>query len=218
MGNELHITTDFESFTPQTSVSFAIDFLNKNHFSHFAVTNTTMFMGMVAKEKLLAIEDKQQKMEDIAYLFQHFYIESPLNILDYLSLFATNRTNVIPVINHQTYVGYITLHHILHQNNDLPILTEKGFTLVVEKEAFEYSFSEVSQIVENNSGKIMGCFLLEVSDAQAKLLVKFKAPNVNEIIQTFRRYDYQIVSKHSEDYHLEYLEENSEYLEKYLNI
>jgi serine phosphatase RsbU (regulator of sigma subunit) len=41
---------------------------------------------------------------------------------------------------------------------------------------------------------------------------------LNEIIQTFRRYNYEIISDHQEDSYLLNLKERSDYLDKYLNI
>ena len=40
----------------------------------------------------------------------------------------------------------------------------------------------------------------------------------NNIIQTFRRYNYEIISEHQEDNYINNLKERSEYLDKYLNI
>ncbi len=41
---------------------------------------------------------------------------------------------------------------------------------------------------------------------------------MNEIIQSFRRYDYEIISEHFEDNYINTLKERSDYLDKYLNI
>jgi hypothetical protein len=41
---------------------------------------------------------------------------------------------------------------------------------------------------------------------------------LNEIIQTFRRYNYTIVSEHNDDSYINNLKERSDYLDRYLNI
>ena len=41
---------------------------------------------------------------------------------------------------------------------------------------------------------------------------------MNAIVQTFRRYGYNVVSEHHEDLMQEELKERSQYLDKYLNI
>ena len=50
------------------------------------------------------------------------------------------------------------------------------------------------------------------------MTIKIAMGSTNEIIQTFRRYNYEIVSEHHEDNYINNLRERSEYLEKYLNI
>ena len=41
---------------------------------------------------------------------------------------------------------------------------------------------------------------------------------MNAIVQTFRRYNYNIISNHEEDKFLEDLKDRSKYLDRYLNI
>ncbi|MDA9092984.1 acetoin utilization protein acuB, partial [Polaribacter sp.] len=41
---------------------------------------------------------------------------------------------------------------------------------------------------------------------------------ITEIIQTFRRYEYIIISSHENDSYLDDLKNRSQYLQKYLNI
>ena len=51
-----------------------------------------------------------------------------------------------------------------------------------------------------------------------QITLKIGGSSLNDIIQTFRRYSYNIVSGHEEDGYLENLKERSDYLKKYLNI
>jgi hypothetical protein len=50
-----------------------------------------------------------------------------------------------------------------------------------------------------------------------EVTVKISTGAINEIIQTFRRYDYEITSEHHEDDYINNLKERSDYLDKYLN-
>jgi hypothetical protein len=61
-------------------------------------------------------------------------------------------------------------------------------------------------------------YLNYLSKDTVEITVKVEHQNINEILQTFRRYDYQIVSEHPEDFFAEDLKEHSDYLNKYLNI
>ena len=51
-----------------------------------------------------------------------------------------------------------------------------------------------------------------------QITVKIGNASINDIIQTFRRYSYNIVVGHEEDSYLKSLEDRSKYLNKYLNM
>lgn len=78
--------------------------------------------------------------------------------------------------------------------------------------------SQIAQIVESNNGKLLGLFISNVENENVQVTVKITLGAMNEIIQTFRRYNYEIISEHQEDNYLNALKERSDYLDKYLNI
>ncbi len=82
----------------------------------------------------------------------------------------------------------------------------------------DYSMSQITQIVESNNGKLLGLFVSNVEADKVQVTVKITLGAMNEIIQTFRRYNYEIISEHQEDNYLNALKERSDYLDKYLNI
>lgn len=218
MKTSLDILTDFDSFSEETTALSAFHFFEKTHFSHFAVTKNNILIGMLPKKEILLLKGEQTKIGDLIYLLQEFKIKETVCFLDLLTAFSTNNTNILPVVNNEKYIGYTTLQEVMHQSDDFHFLESNAFTLVVEKTMQDCSFSEVSQIVEGSSGEILGLLLRSLTKGQAIIEVKIRAVNSNEIMQTFRRYDYHIISQHQEDYYIENLEENSEYLEKYLSI
>jgi hypothetical protein len=99
-----------------------------------------------------------------------------------------------------------------------PFFYEPGAVLIIRKGLKEYSFSEVSQIVESNNAKILGVFLSKVENLLAEITVKINNHNISEIIQTFIRYGYEVVSGNEEESYLQDLKDRSDYLKKYLDI
>jgi hypothetical protein len=86
---------------------------------------------------------------------------------------------------------------------------------VVRKGVLDYSMSQITQIVK----AIMESFWVYSYQSQALILtLKITLGAMNEIIQTFRRYNYEIISEHQEDNYINNLKERSDYLDKYLNI
>lgn len=78
--------------------------------------------------------------------------------------------------------------------------------------------AQITQIIESNNGKLLGAFISSSTIDKIQITVKIGLGTINEILQTFRRYDYEIISNHDEDNYLTNLKERSDYLDKYLNI
>ena len=102
--------------------------------------------------------------------------------------------------------------------NETPFFAEPGGILIVEKGTQDYSFSEISQIVESNDAKFLGAFISKMSNDVVQITIKIGNSGINDVAQTFRRYSYNIISGHEEDMYIENLKERSEYLKKYLDI
>ena len=214
-----YLLKEFEPFTPQTKMAEVQSFFKQTRFSHFPVVANKKLLGLIAETETQGLENEKQMLGELLYLFNLFFAEENNNLLEIIKVFAANETNIIPVINSQKeYLGYYDLTDVLHLYNSTPFLNNEGIVLILEKELKNYSFSEVCQIVESNNGKIGGLFILETTPSTLKIIVKFSATDSNEIIQSFRRYNYTVLSKLKEDLYLEDLKDRSNYLQKYLNI
>ena len=213
------ILKEQKPFTLKTKVKEAKIFFKENTFSHFPVVENKILIGLISSIDLEGIIENEKELGDYNYIFNLFFAEETENLLELIKVFAFNETNLVPVIekNHD-YIGYLDLTDILHMYNETPFLNNEGIVLLLEKETKDFSFSEVCQIVETNNGKILGLFITESTGALVKITIKFNSQDINEIIQSFRRYNYNVLSKHKEDFYLEDLKERSDYLQKYLNI
>ena len=76
----------------------------------------------------------------------------------------------------------------------------------------------MQKIVESNNGKLLGAFISKIEKDVAQITLKVGNSSLNDIMQTFRRYSYNIVLGHEEDTYLEGLKERSDYLKRYLDI
>lgn len=115
-------------------------------------------------------------------------------------------------------MGYFELSDILDLFSSSPFLYENGVEIVAEKSKKEFSVSEVSQIVESNNGKVLGFYISNETSDSTQITVKVSSDDLNEIIQTFRRYNYNIISQYKDDFYLQDLKDRSDYLQKYLDM
>lgn len=187
-------------------------------YSHFPVLEDGIYIGCASAEDVELL-DGDRKISEFRYTFERFFVRNTMNWLDVLEVFAKNETNVVPILDEtNTYIGYYEMADIIKCFHETPFLKEDGGVIVVEKGIREYSMSEIAQIVESNDAKILGLFISFSDLEKVHVTVKISLRGMNEIIQTFRRYNYNIISEHQEDSYLNSLKERSDYLDKYLNM
>jgi hypothetical protein len=125
----------------------------------------------------------------------------------------------MPFLNDKKkYLGYYELNDILEIFSASPFICNDGISIVLEKNKKDFSVSEVSQIVESNDGKILGLFISHEFSDTMQATIKINSEDINEIIQTFRRYNYNVISEHKDDFYLQDLKDRSDYLQKYLDM
>jgi predicted transcriptional regulator len=214
-----YILKEFGAFTLETTIAEVKQFFKETTFSHFPVVTNNKLIGLISKNEADEIDENNKEVGYFQYAYSLFFAEENYNLLEILTVFASNESNIIPVLNNEkTYIGYYDLFDILNLINNTPFLQNEGIVLHLEKETNTFSFSEVCQIVETNKGKVFGLFITNSTPSTVNITLKFDSQHINEILQSFRRYNYTVISKHKEDFYLEDLKDRSEYLQKYLNI
>ncbi|MFV8341717.1 CBS domain-containing protein [Flavobacterium sp. XS2P39] len=213
-----YITNDFKAIDSQETIAVVQDFFNELHFSHFPVVEEGIYIGSIVSDDIETF-DSDKKVIDYRYTLEGFYTRTNTIWLDVLEIFAKNHTNLVPVLDENNkYVGYYEIEDIMKFFHETPFLKEPGGIIVVKKPILDYSMSQITQIVESNNGKLLGLFISEADVDSVHVTMKISLGAMNEIIQTFRRYNYEIISEHQEDNYINNLKERSDYLDKYLNI
>ncbi|MFT5249758.1 MAG: putative transcriptional regulator [bacterium] len=218
MNTQEYIINDIAPFNIDTNILEVQDIFNQLTYSHIPVKNDGVYIGCVSENDAHSFEGTKQ-LKDYLYALETFFVREKTNWLDILEAFALHNSNIMPVLGKDNaYIGYYELSDIMSLFNDTPFLNEAGGIIVIEKEQHEYSFSEICQIVESNNAKILGVFISKMDGEMVQATIKIGHIGMNAIVQTFRRYNYHIVSNHEEDRFLEDLKDRSNYLDKYLNI
>lgn len=218
MNTQQYIINDITAFDLTTKVSEVQNAFNQLTYSHIPVTKDGVFEGAISENDIHCY-NAEKTLEAYQYSLESFYVKQNTNWLDILEAFALNNSTIMPVLteNHK-YLGYYELSDIMNIFNDTPFLGESGGIIVIEKSTADYSFSEICQIVESNDAKILGVFVSKMENDMTQITIKVGHTGINAIVQTFRRYSYNIVSNHEEDQFVEDLKKRSKYLDKYLKM
>lgn len=213
------IINDIKPLNSNSKISDLQHLFNQLTYSHIPIQDDNkIYLGSFSENDAHCFES-EKTVNDYKYAIENFFVRDSTLWLDVLEAFAVNSTNIMPVLNHQNmYLGYYELKEVISLFKESPFFSEPGGILVIEKGINDYSFSEISQIVESNNGKLLGAFISKMKPDLVQVTLKIGNTGLNDIIQTFRRYSYNIVSGHEEDSYLESLKERSDYLNKYLSI
>lgn len=213
-----YISNDFKAIDSQRDVHSVQDFFIDNPFSHFPIVKEGVFIGNINSDDVETF-DGDKLISDYLYATEIFFARTDTMWLDLLELFARHRSNIVPVLNKQNiYAGYFEIQDVIRVFIDTPFLKEQGGIIVVEKETSDYSMGQIVQIVESTNAKVLGVLLTNSSGDKVQVTIKVSIGSLNEIIQTFRRYNYEIISEHSDDSYINGLKDRSDYLTKYMNI
>jgi predicted transcriptional regulator len=213
-----YITNDYKAIDAQETIGAVQDFFDDLTFSHFPVVEESIFIGSIAADDIETF-DSDKKVNEYKYVLEHFFARTDMIWLDVLEVFAKNHTNLVPILDENNkYVGYYEIEDVIKFFHETTFLKEPGAIIIVSKNTVDYSMSQIVQIVESNNGKLLGLFISNSDVNSVEVTLKISVGSLNEIIQTFRRYNYDIISEHNEDNYIKSLKERSDYLDKYLNM
>lgn len=215
---ENYLSNSFRAIDSQETILAVNDFLVELNFSHFPVLENNTYIGSLVVDDLETF-DFDKKVMDYKYTLEPFFVRTSMNWLDVLEVFGKNHSNIVPVLDESNqYLGFYELSDCMRFFNETPFVKESGGIIIVKKSILDYSISQITQIVESNNVKILGLFVSNSDNENVEITIKVTLGMMNEIIQTFRRYNYEIISEHNDDIYINNLKERSEYLDKYLNI
>ena len=106
----------------------------------------------------------------------------------------------------------------IQQLTKTPFIQEAGRILILEKSAHNYSFTEISRIVEENGGKVLGIYLSNRTEDNVHITLKLITNRLSDILQDFRRYGYGILTEKDDDHYRQELKDIADYFEKYLDL
>jgi len=212
------IINDLNPASPETLVEELQTIFKQLTYSHVPVLKEQVYLGCLSETDVYCFEP-QQSVSEVLYAIEGFFVRDSSVWLDILEAFAQNNSNIMPVLDAENnYLGYYQLIDIISLFNRTPFFSEPGGIVVIEKGHNDFSFSQISQIVESNNAKLLGAFISKTENDLSQITLKIGNVGLSAILQEFRRYGYTIITGHEDDTFLQTLKERSTYLDTYLNL
>ena len=211
------MTTHFLHIDPNTSIEEVNLLFEAHSLSALPVCENNSFIGVLRKE---AVEEaaKEALVSDYEYALEHYFIPSTATWDAVVEAFALYQTDMLPVINEGgDFIGYYHLDEFVLQLIETPFIQEAGYVLILQKD-IKYSFAEISRIVEENGGTLLGIYLSNRTENNVHITLKLITNQLSEILQHLRRYGYGILTEKDDDHYRKELKDIADYFEKYLDL
>lgn len=204
----------------QDKVHQALQFMNDNQVAHLPVVDGEKYTGLVSEEDLLQAENDKDELAILQPLFGTIAVKENEHFLKALQVAADNGLSVVPVTdNENNLVGAIAYNDLLKHASGFMSLHEPGGLIVLEMENNQYSFNEISKLVETNDAQITQ--LNTSSDPATGLMqvtIRINKAEISDIVATFQRYEYHVKYYFGEELYTNELRSNFDNLMNYLKI
>lgn len=211
--------TGFPSLHLTDRVSLALQLMDEYDVQHLPVLSEEHYVGLIAKSDLLDV-DEDQTIATIQDQFANLSIKGEEHFLEALKMAAEREFSLVPVINEQSeLLGVITLSNLIQQLSRFVGNEEKGGVIVLEISKRNYSFGEISRLVETNDALITQCnTFTEPETGLIIITLKVNKIEISAIVATFQRYDYAVRYYFGEESYTNELKDNYNHLLAYLNV
>jgi predicted transcriptional regulator len=186
---------------PSESCGKAIKWMNEFKISHLPVVNKNEFIGIISEEMLYDINNEDISIADSGCQLLNVFVPSDHHIFEAMKLMSDNNLSIMPVIDKQdNYIGATTLSHIMDLTTNTTSIKEPGGVIVLEINSNDYSLAQIAQIVESNNARILSSYITSSPNStKMEITIKINKQDLSRIIQTFNRYEYDIVESYQEN-------------------
>ena len=178
----------------QDKVYQALQLMNDNNVTHLPIVEAEKFIGVISEEDLLQAENDNAPLTELQQSFSDVSVKDDEHFLKAVQLAADSGLTVVPVVNEEKeLVGILAYNELLKFSSEFMSLSEPGGLIVLEMESNQYSFGEISKIVETNDAQITQ--LNTSNDGETGMMqvtIRINKPEVSDIVATFQRYDYTV--------------------------
>ncbi len=198
----------------------ALQLMNDNHVTHLPIVEGDKYSGLISEDDLLMADNDNAELGTLQQSFGNSAVKGHEHFLKAVQVAADNGLSVVPVINEEgELISTVAYNDLLKQASEFMSLNEPGGLIVLEVDSNQYSFNEISKLVETNDAQITQ--LNTSNDPETGIMqvtIRINKPEVSDIIATFQRYEYNVKYFFGEELYTNELKSNYDNLMNYLKF
>ncbi|MDE3235040.1 MAG: CBS domain-containing protein [Bacteroidota bacterium] len=213
------IQKDYPVINLTDKVALVLQWMEDYEVQHLPVQSEEKYVGLVSKDDLLDTDE-----ESTIAVLQHLFIQQAVKPDTFFMLavqqLLQEQLSLVVVVNDQYGIeGVLTAGQLLKQLATFTGVEEPGGFIILELDKRNYSFGEISRLVETNDAYITQLnTYTEPETGLVLVTVKINKKEISDILSTFQRYDYVVRYYVGEEQYTNELKENYNLLMTYLNM
>ena len=201
------------------TVRQALDWMTENRITELPVVNDQKYVGLVYEDD---IEDEDENAGVVSFLHNG----TPINInpadffLVPLKIMHQQKLSLLPVVKEDgELMGTITQEDLLQAASHYNAAAVPGGIIILQMQPNSFYISEIGRIVESNNAKIIHLNTwTDMSTGELMVAIKVNKNDIQDILSSFERYEYNVIQYFGENLSEEELRLNYDHLMNYLNI
>jgi acetoin utilization protein AcuB len=217
--NKELISASIPTLNLSDTVIQALDLMSEFHVMQLPVVAEDKYLGLVFEEDLMN-HDERTSLQSFDTHFSKVAVHANTHFIEAVQMLNDYNLSLVPVIDKENeFVGAIAAIDLLKELGKATGASEPGGLIVLEMEQRNFSFSELSKLVETNDAQITQLnSYWDNSTSSFFVAIKINKFEISDIVATFQRYEYNVKYYFGEELYENELRNNYDHLMNYLNI
>lgn len=195
-----------------------------NHFQvdELPITDPDLqYIGLVSATDLIELNRLDLSLDLYPNEWQCPSVQQETPFTEMLNTMKLSGHSMLPIVDDKgKYIGALSYIDLLANMVNLPVAQETGSIIVLEINNKDYVLSDIARIAEANNTIIISLLTINTPINTMHVAFKVNKVEIDAILQTFERYNYQVIATRHEKQpeYLEDVETHYHALMNYLSV
>ncbi len=187
------ISDDIPPLHSNDTLSKALEWMASFKVSDLPIVDNKKYIGLLSESDILDYNKLNEKISESKIHLEKPFVYIHQHIYELFRLMTKHNITVMPVLNEKNeYVGSISSKNIIQNLSKITSLQSTGGIIVLSVPFKDYSAVQIANIIEGNDAKILSMYVETQNPNLLEITIKVNVEDVNRILQTFYRYNYQV--------------------------
>ncbi len=212
------ISKSLPSLNRGESAMHVLNLMDELRVNDLPVVENGLFLGLANESDFLNAEVYQGEIQAELDLL-NVSVSPDSHVLDVLKVISENDVTVVPVVDEgNNYLGSITSADLLDHLAEMLGVMREGGIIVLQVFERDHSIQQIARIIEENNAKILSLSVVPASEGNLEMHIKIDLPDLNPILQSLERFNYNVLSKFQASQFDDELKDRYNELMRYLNM